>query len=90
MQANTAVGLLMMLVLPVGLVGGAFLSEIGNKELGAVMVAIGLLPGLGLAIFGYRVIRGSISLSEVPGLFLMLGAFVVFVFAMANCPAQPG
>jgi hypothetical protein len=88
-QANTAVGLLMMLVLPVGLVGGAFLGEIGNKELGAVMVAIGLLPGLGLAFFGYRVIRG-ISLSEVPGLFLMLGAFVVFVFAMANCPAQPG
>jgi len=88
MHAGTAVGGLMMLVLPIGIVGGALIGDNGNRELGAVMFAIGLVLGMPLAVVGYRVIRGGVSVGAVPGFLLVLAVFVVWVLIQANGPAQ--
>lgn len=88
MLARIAVGLSMMAVFPVGFIGGAFIGEGGNKELGGIMVGIGLLLGLPFAYVGYRVIRGGMSLSALPGFLLVLAVFFVWVWIQANGAAQ--
>lgn len=89
MLTRVAVGLLMMAVFPIGFIGGAFIggNEGGNREVGAIMVATGLLVGLPFAYVGYRVIRGGMSLRALPAYFLVLAVYFIWVFLQVN--AQP-
>ena len=93
MRASTAVGILMMLVVPVGFIGGAFIGGNGGSDdsrtLGGVMVAIGLLLGMPSAVVGYRVIRGGVSVGAVPGFLIVLAVFFVWVLIQANGGSQP-
>jgi len=87
-EARTVVGTLMMLVLPVGLVGGALIGDNGYREVGGLMFAIGFLLGIPFAFVGYRVMRGGMEVGDLPGFFLVLAVFLVGVFVVANCPTQ--
>ena len=80
--------MLMMLVFPIGFIGGAFIGGNGgsedNRTLGGVMVAIGLLAGMPLAVVGYRVIRGGVRVGAVPGFLIVLAVFFVWVLVQVN------
>jgi len=78
---QTGVGLLLILSGPVALGLGIVLGG----ETGAILIMLGLIASLWFSLLGYRVLRGFMSVGDLPGYFI---AAAISLVGLAICSRQ--